>query len=166
VHFVPDVYGDLVFNDVASNVSRESLLNGIQFDGSYRLNDVHSLRAGFAVSGEETQVNNTSTVLPVVGGTPLPLPFNLTDYNSKLGWNLGGYIQDEWKLTNNLTLNTGLRFDQLYQFVAANQFSPRVARLQAVRGHKHTCRAARFSRRRYKRNANQPRPVQQHHTAA
>jgi outer membrane receptor protein involved in Fe transport len=88
---------------------------------------VHTLRAGFAVSGEETQVNNTSTVLPVVGGTPLPLPFNLTDYNSKLGWNLGGYIQDEWKLTNNLTLNTGLRFDQLYQFVAANQFSPRVA---------------------------------------
>jgi outer membrane receptor protein involved in Fe transport len=127
VHFVPDVFGDLVFNDVASNVTRESLLNGIQFDGSYRLNDVHTLRAGFAVSGEETQVTNTSTVLPVVGGTILPLPFNVTDYNSQLGWNLGGYIQDEWKITNNLTLNTGLRFDQLYQFVAANQFSPRVA---------------------------------------
>ncbi|MGB7045587.1 MAG: TonB-dependent receptor, partial [Methylocella sp.] len=128
VHFVPDVYGDLVFNDVASNVSRESLLNGIQFDGSYRLNDVHTLRAGFAVSGEETQVNNTSTVLPLgPNGTPLPLPLTLTDYNSQLGWNLGGYIQDEWKITNNLTLNTGLRFDQLYQFVAANQFSPRVA---------------------------------------
>jgi outer membrane receptor protein involved in Fe transport len=127
VHFVPDIYGDLVFNDVASNVGRESLLNGIQFDGSHRLNDQHTLRSGFAVSGEETQVNNTSTVLPVVGGTPLPLPFNLTDYNSKLGWNLGGYIQDEWKIANNLTLNTGLRFDQLYQFVTANQFSPRVA---------------------------------------
>ncbi len=127
VHFVPDVFGDLVFNDVASNVTRESLLNGIQFDGSYRLNDVQTLRAGFAVSGEETQVNNTSTVLPVVDGTILPMPFNVTDYNSELGWNLGGYIQDEWKIANNLTLNTGLRFDQLYQFVAANQFSPRVA---------------------------------------
>ena len=130
VHFVPDVFGDLVFNDVASNVSRESLLNGIQFDGSYRLNDVHTLRAGFAVSGEETQVNNTSTILPLGPGpdfTPLPLPFTVTDYNSKLGWNLGGYIQDEWKIANNLTLNTGLRFDQLYQFVAANQFSPRIA---------------------------------------
>ena len=68
-----------------------------------------------------------STVLPVVGGTILPLPFNVTDYNSELGWNLGGYIQDEWKIANNLTLNTGLRFDQLYRFVAANQFSPRVA---------------------------------------
>jgi outer membrane receptor protein involved in Fe transport len=128
VHFVPDIYGDLVFNDVASNVTRQSLLNGIQFDGAYRLNDQHTLRAGVAVSGEETQVNNTSTVLPLApDGTPLPLPFNVTDYNSKIGWNLGGYIQDEWKITNNLTLNTGLRFDQLYQFVDANQFSPRIA---------------------------------------
>jgi len=128
VHFVPDIYGDLVFNDVASNVTRQSLLNGIQFDGAYRLNDQHTLRAGTAVSGEETQVNNTSTVLPLApDGTPLPLPLNVTDYNSKIGWNLGGYIQDEWKITNNLTLNTGLRFDQLYQFVDANQFSPRVA---------------------------------------
>ena len=48
VHFVPDIYGDLVFNDVASNVTRQSLLNGVQFDGAYRLNDVHTLRAGFA----------------------------------------------------------------------------------------------------------------------
>ena len=37
VHFVPDVFGDLVFNDVASNVTRESLLNGTQFDTSYYL---------------------------------------------------------------------------------------------------------------------------------
>jgi outer membrane receptor protein involved in Fe transport len=125
---VPSENADLVFNDVASNVMRQSLLNGIQFDGSYRLNDLHTLRAGFAISGEETQVNNTSTVLPLApDGTPVPLPFSLTDYNSKIGWNLGGYIQDEWKITNYLTLNTGLRFDQLYQFVAANQFSPRVA---------------------------------------
>ena len=36
-------------------------------------------------------------------------------------------MQDEWKLTDTLTLNLGLRFDQLYQFVDANQFSPRAA---------------------------------------
>jgi len=44
-----------------------------------------------------------------------------------LGWNIGTYIQDEWRLTRELTLNAGLRFDQLYQFVDANQFSPRLA---------------------------------------
>ncbi|MGD0024792.1 MAG: TonB-dependent receptor [Xanthobacteraceae bacterium] len=129
VNFVPDIYGDLVFNDVASNVTRESLLNGTQFDASYMVNDRHTLRAGFAVSEEQTNVGNVSTVLPVdpVTGDVLPTPFTITDDNSKLGWNIGTYIQDEWRLTNQLTLNAGLRFDQLYQFVDANQLSPRVA---------------------------------------
>ena len=35
-------------------------------------------------------------------------------------------MQDEWKLTDKLTLNAGIRFDQMHQFVDANQFSPRV----------------------------------------
>jgi outer membrane receptor protein involved in Fe transport len=30
------------------------------------------------------------------------------------------------KLTDKLTLNAGIRFDQMFQFVDANQFSPRV----------------------------------------
>jgi outer membrane receptor protein involved in Fe transport len=93
------------------------------------VNDRHTLRAGFAVSEEQTNVGNVSTVLPVdpVTGDVLPTPFTITDDNSKLGWNIGTYIQDEWRLTNQLTLNAGLRFDQLYQFVDANQLSPRVA---------------------------------------
>ena len=129
VNFVPDVYGDLVFNDVASNVTRESLLNGTQFDMSYIVDARHTLRTGFAVSEEQTNVNDIATVLPVdpVTGAISPTPFPIDDLNSKLGWNLGAYIQDEWKLTNELTLNAGLRFDQLYQYVNANQLSPRIA---------------------------------------
>ncbi|HLN07479.1 MAG TPA: TonB-dependent receptor [Xanthobacteraceae bacterium] len=129
VHFVPDVIGDLVFNDVASDVIRESQLFGIQFDASYQLSNAHTLRAGFAVSGEKTDVTNISTVLPVdpTTGAISPTPFVVTDANSLLGWNIGTYVQDEWKLTDRLTLNVGLRFDQLYQFVDANQFSPRAA---------------------------------------
>ena len=129
VHFVPDILGDLVFNDVASDVTRQSLLNGIQFDGSYKLSDQHTLRAGLGISAEQTHVDNISTVLPTIDGTvpPSSSPFTVTDDNSKLGWNLGAYIQDEWKISNKLTLNLGLRFDQLYQFVTANQLSPRIA---------------------------------------
>ena len=127
VHFVPDIFGDLVSNDVASDVTRESLLNGTQFDASYIVNDRHTLRGGFAVSGENTNVSNISTVLPGSPGAVTGPPFTITDENSKLGWNIGTYIQDEWWLTNQLTLNAGLRFDQLYQFVDANQLSPRLA---------------------------------------
>src|SRR5271170_293179 len=129
VNFFPDVFGDLVFNDVASNVTRESLLNGTQIDTAYNVNDRHTLRVGLAVSEEHTNVTNSSAVLPVdpVAGAISPTPFNVTDQSSLTGWNIGTYVQDEWKLTNSLTLNVGLRFDQLYQYVDANQFSPRVA---------------------------------------
>jgi outer membrane receptor protein involved in Fe transport len=129
VNFIPDLFGDLVFNDVASNVTRESLLNGTQVDAAYSVNDRHTLRAGFATSEEHTNVSNLSAVLPVdpITGAISPTPFNVLDQSSLTGWNIGTYIQDEWKLTSNLTLNVGLRFDQLYQYVDANQFSPRVA---------------------------------------
>ena len=127
VHFVPDIVGDLEFNDVAGDVIRQSMLNGVQFDTSYVVNDRHTLRGGFAVSGEQTTINNTYTVLPGSPGAVTGPPFIITDDNSKLGWNIGTYVQDEWKLTNQLMLNAGLRFDQLYQYVDANQLSPRLA---------------------------------------
>ena len=127
VHFFPDIPGDLVFTNVASNVSRGSNLFGTQFDAAYRLNDAHTLRAGFGVSAEKTNVINMETVLPVDPntGAVLPTPMTITDAIPLVGWNIGAYVQDEWRLTDKLTLNAGLRFDQLYQYVDANQLSPR-----------------------------------------
>ncbi|HUD88751.1 MAG TPA: TonB-dependent receptor [Xanthobacteraceae bacterium] len=127
VHFVPDTFGDLVFNDVASDVTRESVMNGLQADASYIVNGRHTLRAGLAVSEEDTNVSDISTVLPGAVGAVTGPPFTIADKSSLLGWNIGVYIQDEWKLTDQLTLNTGLRFDQLYQYVDTNQLSPRAA---------------------------------------
>jgi outer membrane receptor protein involved in Fe transport len=125
LHFVPDTIGDLVFNGIASDVYRRGFANGLQGDGAYKLNDAHTLRAGFTVTGESTLVSNDSTVLPLVGGVPVDMPFSVTDNNSKLGWIAGVYVQDEWKVTNQLTVNLGLRFDQMWQYVDANQLSPR-----------------------------------------
>jgi len=127
VHFVPDIFGDLVFNDVASDVIRQSTLTGTQFDTSYIYNAQHTIRAGFAVTGEQTNVTNVSTVMPGDVGAVTGPPFTVADQASLLGWNIGTYVQDEWRLTDQLTLNAGLRFDQLYQFVDANQLSPRLA---------------------------------------
>jgi outer membrane receptor protein involved in Fe transport len=103
---------------------RKSLLNGLQFDASERLSEAHTLRAGLGFSIERTQVDDLSTLLPL---DPEGNPVTLNDYTSKVGWNAGGYIQDEWRIRPELTLNAGLRFDQLNQFVSANQFSPRIA---------------------------------------
>jgi outer membrane receptor protein involved in Fe transport len=127
IHFVPDVYGDLAFNDVASNVVRKSLLNGAEFDAADHLSDAHTLRAGLTFSIERTQVQDLATVLPLdAEGNPAPTPVTVNDYTPKTGWIAGGYVQDEWRIRPDLTLNTGLRFDQMDQFVSANQVSPRI----------------------------------------
>ena len=75
MHFVPDTIGDLLFNGIASDVYRRGFANGVQGDGSYKLNDSHTLRAGFTVTGESTLNSNISTVLPdTLVGTP-SMPF-------------------------------------------------------------------------------------------
>jgi outer membrane receptor protein involved in Fe transport len=128
VHYIPDQIGDLIFNGIASNVFRGSLVNGLQGDIAYRVTDSHTLRAGFTLSGENTNVVNTSAVLPLNDdGDPLDTPVGAYDPNRKLGWIAGGYAQDEWKITDKLTLNAGLRFDQMWQYVSANQVSPRAS---------------------------------------
>ena len=128
LHFYPDPIGDLVFNGVASNVYRQSYVNGIQEDTAWRVGYAHTLRFGFSVSAERSLVTNISTVLPVDDmGNPIDAPFSIFDSSSKTGWLIGTYLQDEWRITNQLTLNAGLRFDQMYQYVDANQLSPRIS---------------------------------------
>ncbi|MGH6725554.1 MAG: TonB-dependent receptor [Pseudolabrys sp.] len=127
LHFIPDTIGDVLFNGQATDVYRQSLASGIQGDGAYRLSDAHTLRGGFTVSGEQTKISNISTVLPSDGmGGSIDAPYQITDENSKLGWIAGIYLQDEWRITDKLTLNAGLRFDQMWQYVNANQLSPRL----------------------------------------
>jgi opacity protein-like surface antigen/outer membrane receptor protein involved in Fe transport len=131
LHFIPDPIGDLLLNGIASDVSRQSYTNGFQGDASYAINAAHTLRAGFTVSAEQIWVDNTSIVEPLVPptplGTPQDTPFPITDDVHKVGWLAGVYLQDEWKITDKLTLNAGLRFDQMWQFVQANQLSPRAS---------------------------------------
>jgi outer membrane receptor protein involved in Fe transport len=123
LHFIPDTVGDILFNGQATDVYRQSVASGLQNDVAYRLSDAHTVRGGFTVSAEHTRVSNVSTVLPADGSDA---PFIIDDGSSKLGWVAGAYLQDEWHITNELTLNAGLRFDQMWQYVDANQLSPRV----------------------------------------
>ena len=45
LHFMPDTIGDLVFNGVASDVYRQSFVNGIQEDTAWRVGYAHTLRS-------------------------------------------------------------------------------------------------------------------------
>jgi outer membrane receptor protein involved in Fe transport len=131
LQFTPDPIGDLLINGIASTITRNTYTNGIQGDASYQVNSAHTLRTGFTISGEQSFVGNSSLVEPCTlcngASGDNGLPETITNNVSKLGVLMGVYAQDEWKLTNQLTMNYGLRFDQMYQYVDANQFSPRLS---------------------------------------
>ena len=120
-----------MYNGVATDVFRGSVVNGIQGDSSFRVNEAHTLRAGLYVSAEKTTVSGASQLLPIDGTTGAQIfpdvPFPAIDTSVLLGWLGGVYVQDEWKLTDKLTLNSGLRFDQMWQYQNANQLSPRLS---------------------------------------
>ena len=45
--FSPDPLGDLLFNGIAQQASRTTWASGVQGDGSWRISEQHTLRAGF-----------------------------------------------------------------------------------------------------------------------
>ena len=122
LHFTPDPNGDLVFLGNASELFKSDVATGVQGDASYRLNDRHTVRSGIFFSNEAVVSNNTATVFDASNNI-----VTIQDNNPKGGNHLFGiYIQDEWKATNKLTFNYGLRYDKMNEFVTADQLSPRL----------------------------------------
>lgn len=129
VHFEPDPYGDLYLNGEASDVDRILYSEGLQFDASYEAGDKHTIRAGAMLLDEYLSDGNTTTVFPVdSNGNPTgpPNPPVIQDSVSHALY-AGVYLQDEWKILPEVTLNYGARFDEYYAtFDKENQPSPRV----------------------------------------
>lgn len=126
--FNPDPVGDLIFNGVASTNFHSNQANGLQADTTYRLGASHTVRAGVMLEQEHAVFNSSVAVFPIdANGVQLSdQPFTINGTNSKTGYLYGVYLQDEWKLTSKLTLNYGVRYDRMNEFVQAGQLSPRV----------------------------------------
>ncbi|MBI3758531.1 MAG: TonB-dependent receptor [Deltaproteobacteria bacterium] len=127
IHFRPDNIGDLVFNGASSDVFRSSFVNGLQGDASYHLGETHTLRSGFYFSGENAYIGNNELVFKTNpdGTQASNVPFKIVDNTQITDWLYGVYVQDEWRATERLTVNYGVRFDLSDAFVRADQFSPR-----------------------------------------
>ncbi|MEM5387939.1 TonB-dependent receptor [Paraburkholderia phymatum] len=126
--FNPDPVGDLLFNGVASEDFHSNSANGVQVDTTWRLNDRHTIRAGLFFQQEHAVFDNSVNVFAVdeSGNQLSDVPFNIPDNSSKTGYLYSLYAQDEWKVTDRLTLNYGLRYDRMDEYTTASQLSPRV----------------------------------------
>jgi outer membrane receptor protein involved in Fe transport len=127
--YTPDPQGgDLILAGVADNSRLSSLAAGVQFDGSDKLSDSHTLRFGLFVQNERTRSNVTSQVFSVDGSghQTSDVPLSISDAGGRNGQLYGIYLQDEWSLTPTFTLNYGARFDAVRAYTSEQQLSPRV----------------------------------------
>lgn len=128
VHYRPDAIGDLQFNGIAADILRRNDASGVQADLSYKLDSAHTLRAGLFAQREHFTVENGASVFPAdaAGNQTSGVPIFIQD-NSRINGRLwSAYVQDEWRPINSLTVNYGLRYDQVHTVVDESQFSPRL----------------------------------------
>lgn len=128
LHYAPDWLGDLLFNGVAQQANRTDTAYGVQADGSWRIDEQHTLRFGLMTQLETTTAKTFSQVLPVDDtGTPTTdQPIGIGDSSRKTGGLYGVYVQDEWRIYPTVTINAGLRFDAVDQYTHETQVSPRI----------------------------------------
>ena len=128
----PDLLGDLAFNGIGEEAQRTSWANDLQAEGSYRLNEAHTLRAGILVTGEHVTSDSTSDVLAQTGtdasGNPIfaTATTTIVDNSAKGSYSVSAYLQDEWHALDTVTVNPGIRYDLVNGYTSGSQFSPRL----------------------------------------
>jgi outer membrane receptor protein involved in Fe transport len=129
VTFNPDHAGDLIYNGASSRVFRSDWSNGFQLDTAYHGIANHTFRLGGYFDAERAEVDNHESTFPAFpdGKQMSSVPVSFVDDLALQTWIYSGYIQDEWKLTQKLIFNYGVRFDLYDGLVRADQASPRVA---------------------------------------
>jgi outer membrane receptor for ferrienterochelin and colicins len=126
VTFIPDPLGDLLFTGIAQDAFKQNVAYAGQTDGAYQLNDSHTIRAGLFLQTDHSISETTSQVL-LTDETPMSdVPTVLVDNGSKTEWIESAYLQDEWKLYPDFTINYGLRLDRFTAYTSASQASPRL----------------------------------------
>ena len=126
--YKPDTAGELLFNGLAQSAAKRDTAFGLQSEGVYRLNETHTLRGGVILQAERSTSRTSSQVFAVngLGGQVGAGPITLNDRGSRNEYSYSVYVQDEWRILPKVTLNYGLRADEVDGFRDEGQVSPRI----------------------------------------
>ena len=126
--YAPDRIGELMFNGVASAITRSNRASTMQADFSMPLGGRHTLRYGIWGSFERAVGDNDAWVFPANadGEQTGTTPINILDGSRLVAKTWSAYVQDEWSLAERWTLNLGLRGDRYRLVRSESQLSPRL----------------------------------------
>ena len=128
VAYSPDRIGELMFNGVASDVGRSNRASTLQADFAMPMGSSHTLRYGLYGSFERAASGNDAWVFPADadGNQASTTPLNILDNSRLIARTWSAYVQDEWNIGEDWTLNYGLRGDQYQLTRTESQLSPRL----------------------------------------
>ncbi|HEX5124507.1 MAG TPA: TonB-dependent receptor [Rhodanobacteraceae bacterium] len=135
VDYTPDPIGDLIFTGVAGTIARSNRANTLQADFATPIGAAHTVRYGLYFSDEHPVANNTSLVFPADtdGNQTTTTPITIVDDAPHIdARTYGVYVQDEWALSERLTMNYGVRADKVDAYVNESQLSPRLGLVYAA----------------------------------
>jgi outer membrane receptor protein involved in Fe transport len=117
-----------MINGLASEQNRNLMENTWTTDASYEINDYHTLKGSVYLTSQiESAASATTAFRTDSSGNVLSdLPITIENGQNKDGYLYGLYLEDQWRPIDRLTINYGLRFDHVDEFVTENQVSPRV----------------------------------------
>jgi outer membrane receptor protein involved in Fe transport len=128
LQYYPDDVGDLMFNGVAGQINQSDRASTLQADFAMPWGGSHTLRYGLYGEYDRAFTNTSSLVFPANpdGSQASTTPFSIFTTSNVTAKTWAAYVQDEWNISDNWTVNYGLRGDQYEAAREESQLSPRV----------------------------------------
>ena len=125
--FQPDNQGDVLFYGVSQFIAQHDLAFGLQLESALAVGPSHTVRAGLiaSVGRTTTRVLSRALAIDALGRQITGSPTIFTTASKETEQQASAYVEDEWRPSESLTLNVGLRYDHVSVPRHADQISPR-----------------------------------------
>jgi outer membrane cobalamin receptor len=131
-----DGIGDLLFKGLGIAAHETNDSGGLQLETVYELAAAHSMRGGIVASWEGIRTDARTQALRIDGqGRQISdVPMDFTDHARLYTRKLSAFLQDEWRPTNDITLNLGMRVDDVRAAQSGRRLSPRAGAVWTIGG--------------------------------